>query len=137
MSSRLNPYLTFNGTARQAMEFYANVFGGYLALNTFGEFGGTDSPDADRIFHARLDTSAGYTIMASDVTSDMEYQPMAGSSLSLSGDDAEVLRGYWEKLSTGGTMAMPMQKQVWGDEFGMCVDKFGVSWMVNITQPQT
>ena len=54
--------------------------------------------------------------------------------MSLSGDDAELLRGYWEKLSTGGNVTMPMRKQVWGDEFGMCVDNFGVSWMVNISQ---
>ncbi|MGP3955730.1 VOC family protein [Nonomuraea sp. 3N208] len=137
MSSRLNPYLTFNGNARLAMEFYANVFGGNLALDTFAEFGATDSPDADRIMHAVLETDAGYTIMASDVTSDMQYEPMAGSSVSLSGDDADLLRGYWERLSADGTVTMPLQKQIWGDEFGMCVDKFGVSWMVNISQPQT
>lgn len=134
MSSRLNPYLTFNGNARQAMEFYADAFGGNLAVNTFAEFGATDSPDADRIMHAMLETEAGYTIMASDVTGDMQYEPMAGVSLSLSGDDADLLRGYWEKLSAGGTVTMPLEKQVWGDEFGMCVDKFGVPWMVNISQ---
>lgn len=137
MSSRLNPYLTFNGNARQAMEFYASVFGGNLALNTFAEVGATDSPDADRIMHAMLETGDGYTIMASDVTSDMQYEPMAGSSVSLTGDDADVLRGYWEKLSASGTITMPLEKQVWGDEFGMCVDRFGVPWMVNISQPQT
>ena len=135
MSSRLNPYLTFDGNARQAMEFYASVFGGNLAVNTFAEFGAAGSPDAERIMHAQLETDAGYTIMASDVTSDMQYEPIAGSSLSLSGDDADRLRGYWDKLSTDGTVTMPMQKQAWGDEFGMCVDKFGVPWMVNISRP--
>jgi PhnB protein len=137
MSSRLNPYLTFNGNARQAMELYTSVFGGNLALNTFAEFGTTDSPDAERIMHATLETATGYTIMASDVTSGMQYVPMAGCSVSLSGDDADILRGYWERLSTAGTITMPLEKQVWGDEFGMCVDQFGVSWMVNISQPQT
>jgi PhnB protein len=135
MVSRLNPYLTFNGSARQAMEFYASVFGGNLAFNTFAEFGAEDSPDADLIMHGRLDTSAGYTIMAGDITGDMEYQPMAGFSVSLSGDDADLLRGYWERLSAGGTITMATRKQVWGEEFGMCVDNFGVSWMVNISQP--
>jgi PhnB protein len=135
MTSRLNPYLSFNGTARQAMEFYARVFGGQLAINTYGEFGATDSPDADRIMHAVLETDAGYTIMAADVPSDQEYQPMAGVSVSLSGDDADILRGYWDKLSAGGTITMPLEKQAWGDEFGMCVDQFGISWMVNISQP--
>jgi PhnB protein len=136
MTSQLNPYLNFNGNARQALEFYQSVFGGNLNLNTFADLGAKDSPDADRIMHGMLETDAGYTIMAADVTSDMEYQPMAGCSISLSGDDAGALRGYWEKLSAGGTTTMPMQKQVWGDEFGMCVDRFGVPWLVNIGQPQ-
>jgi PhnB protein len=136
MSSRLNPYLAFNGKARPAMEFYAQVFGGDLALNTYAEFGDKDSPDADRVMHSVLETDAGYTIMAGDVASGQEYQPMAGCSVSLSGDEADLLRGYWEKLSAGGTVTMPLEKQVWGDEFGMCIDKFGVQWMVNISQPQ-
>jgi len=136
MTSRLNPYLNFNGNARQALQFYQSAFGGELNLNTFADFGAKDSPDADRIMHGQLETDAGYTIMAADVTSDMEYHPMAGCSVSLSGDDGDVLRGYWDKLSVGGTTTMPMQKQSWGDEFGMCVDGFGVPWLVNISQPQ-
>lgn len=135
MASRLNPYLNFNGSARQALEFYAEVFGGDLVLNTFAQFGGSDSPDADRIMHGMLETPAGYSIMAADVTSDMEYHPPAGFSVSISGDDAELLRGYFDKLATGGTTIMPLQKQVWGDEFGMCADQFGVSWLVNISEP--
>jgi PhnB protein len=136
MTSRLNPYLNFNGNARQALQFYQSVFGGELNLNTFADFGGQDSPDADRIMHGQLETDAGYTIMAADVPSSMEYHSMAGCSVSLSGDDGDVLRGYWEKLAAGGTITMPMQKQSWGDEFGMCVDGFGVPWLVNISQPQ-
>jgi PhnB protein len=135
MTSRLNPYLNFNGNARQALEFYATVFGGNLVLSTFAEYGAQDSPDAERIMHGMLETEAGYSIMAADVTSDMEYQPMAGFSVSLSGDDAAALRGYWDKLSARGVTRMALQKQAWGDEFGMCVDEFGVSWLVNIAQP--
>ncbi len=91
MASRLNPYLNFNGNARQAMEFYARVFGGNLSLSTFAEFGAKDSPDADRIMHGMLETDAGYTIMGADITSDMEHHPMTGFSVSLSGDDADTL----------------------------------------------
>jgi PhnB protein len=91
--------------------------------------------DADRIMHAMLETDAGYTLMAADVTSDMEYRPMGGFAISLSGDDGDALRGYFRQLSAGGTTTMPLQKQVWGDEFGMCLDQFGVSWLVNISQP--
>jgi PhnB protein len=135
MTSRLNPYLNFNGNAREAMEFYRSVFGGDLVLNTFGELGAPDSPDANRIMHGQLETDAGYTIMGADVTSDMKFEPAAGFSVSLSGDDDGALRGYWGKLSAAGTTTMPLAKQVWGDEFGMCVDQFGIAWLVNISQP--
>jgi PhnB protein len=135
MASRLNPYLNFDGNARQAMEFYRSVFGGNLNVNTFADYGAQGTPDADRIMHAALETDAGYTIMAADVTSEMEHHGMSGCSMSLSGEDTDMLHGYWEKLSGGGTVTMPLQKQVWGDEFGMCIDQFGVPWLVNITQP--
>jgi PhnB protein len=136
MASRLNPYLNFNGNARQALEFYTSVFGGNLTLSTFAEFGAKDSPDADRIMHGTLETDVGYTIMAADVPSEMEYHPVSGLSVIISGDDADTLHGYWGKLSGSGTITMPLQKQAWGDEFGMCVDKFGVPWMVNIATAQ-
>ena len=135
MASRLNPYLNFNGNARQALEFYTSVFGGDLTLSTFADFGAQGMPDADRIMHGQLETDAGYTIMAADVPGHMEYKPAAGFSVSLSGDDA-VLREYFEKLAVGGAVTMPLAKQVWGDEFGMCVDQFGIDWLVNISQPQ-
>ena len=135
MTSELNPYLNFNGTARQAMEFYRDVFGGELTLSTFGELGAADGPDADKIMHAQLRTGAGYTIMGADATGDLDYQPPAGFSVSLSGDD-EALRGYFEQLAAGGTVTLPLQKQVWGDEFGMLTDRFGIPWMVNVSQPQ-
>ena len=102
MASQLNPYLNFNGTTRQALEFYHSVLGGDLALTTFAEFGAADGPDADRIMHGMLVTDAGYTIMAADVTSEMEYHPMAGFALSLSGDDGDALRGYWESFRPAG-----------------------------------
>ncbi|MGC9496479.1 VOC family protein [Streptomyces sp. WG7] len=135
MASRLNPYLSFDGDARQAMEFYEQVFGGTLALNTFGAFGDADAPEADKIMHGMLETPSGFTLMASDTPPGMEYTPGTNFSVSLSGDDETELRGYWEKLSAGGTVAVPLEKQMWGDVFGMCTDRFGVPWMVNISEP--
>jgi len=136
MSSRLNPYLSFTNNARQAMEFYKDVFGGTMTLTKFGEFGAQDSPEADNVMHAQLDTDSGYTLMASDTPSGMELNPGTNIAISLSGDDADELRGYWERLSESGTVSMPLEKQMWGDEFGMCVDQFGIQWMVNIGPPQ-
>jgi PhnB protein len=136
MASRLNPYLNFNGNARQALEFYQSVFGGTLNLTTFAELGAAEGADASKIMHGQLETDAGYTLMAADVPGHMEYHPIEGCSVSLSGDDGDLLRGYWEKLSASGSTMMPLQKQVWGDEFGMCTDGFGIPWLVNIGQPQ-
>jgi PhnB protein len=136
VASRLNPYLNFNGNARQALEFYADIFGGELNLTTFADFGMKDSPQADRIMHGHLQTEAGYTIMGADTPPGMEFQGMHGFGVSVSGDDADLLRGYWQKLSEGGNVTMPLEKQAWGDEFGMCTDRFGVPWLVNIGQQQ-
>ena len=137
MASRLNPYLNFPDNARQAMEFYMSVFGGTLTLNTFGEFGEQNSPEADKIMHAMLETDSGFTLMASDLPAGMEHNPGSNIAVSLSGDDADELRGYWQKLSGDGTVSVPLERQMWGDEFGMCVDQFGIAWMVNISQPET
>jgi PhnB protein len=136
MASRLNPYIGFDGTAREAMEFYKEVFGGELTVNTFGEFGSQGAPDADKIMHSQLETDRGFTLMASDTPSGMERTSGDNITISLSGEDGGELRGYWEKLSDGGNVTMPLEKQMWGDEFGMCIDRFGIPWMVNITQPR-
>jgi PhnB protein len=135
VTSRLNPYISFSDTARQALQFYQGVFGGDLTLSTFGEAGAADSPDADKIMHGHLETPAGYTLMASDTPAGMDRTVGTNISISLSGDDADELRGYFAKLSDGGAVTMPLEKQMWGDEFGMCVDPFGIAWMVNISQP--
>jgi PhnB protein len=135
VTSRLNPYLGFADTARQAMEFYQGVFGGDLTLSTFGEMGGADGPDADKIMHAQLETPAGHTLMASDAPTGMEHDSGSAVSISLSGDDGDDMRRWFAALSDGGAVAVPLEKQMWGDEFGMCTDRFGVNWMVNISQP--
>ena len=132
MTSQLNPYISFAGNAREALEFYNGVLGGTLTLSTFGEFGAPDAPEADKIMHGMLETDSGFTLMGSDTPPGTEYKPGSNISVSLSGDDDDELRGYWDKLSGNGTVTMPLEKQMWGDEFGMCVDRFGVSWMVDI-----
>jgi PhnB protein len=136
MSSRLNPYINFDGTARQALEFYRDVFGGELNVTSFGQFPGADAAVAERIMHGQLETPSGYTLMASDILPEMEISSGTNITVSLSGDDADELRGYWAKLAGSGTVTTPLEKQMWGDEFGQCVDKFGVQWLVNISQPQ-
>ncbi|BCJ38724.1 VOC family protein [Actinocatenispora thailandica] len=133
MTSNLNPYVSFDGNAREAMEFYRDALGGELTVSTFGDMGDT-GPAAEKVMHAQLSTPAGFLLMASDTPPGMEYRPGQNISVSISGpaDDAANLRSYWERLSAGGTVTVPMAKQPWGDEFGACVDRFGISWMVDI-----
>jgi PhnB protein len=134
MATRLNPYITFQGNARQAIEFYRDVLGGELTLHTFAEYGQPDPAIADQVMHAQLETGSGYTLMVSDTPPGMSYKPGDNVTISLSGDDADELRGYWTKLAAEGTVSMPLEKQMWGDEFGSLADKFGIYWLVNITQ---
>ena len=132
MTVRLNPYLSFRDDAREAMAFYHAIFGGELTVSTFGEFNASEDPsEQDKIMHSQLETPDGLVLMGADTPNAMGYQPQAGVSVSLSGDDEARLRGYWERLSEGGTVVMPFEPAPWGDTFGMCVDRFGTSWLVN------
>ena len=131
MPARLNPYLNFNGNAREAITFYQEVLGGDVTISTFGEFG-AEGEGSDGVMHAQLETPDGFTLMAADTPPGMgEVTPGSNFAVSLSGDDA-ALRGYFQGLAEGGTVDMPLEKQMWGDEFGMLTDKFGISWMVNV-----
>jgi PhnB protein len=135
MTSRLNPYISFNGNAREALEFYRSVFGGELVVNTFADFGNPDPSVAELVMHGQLETPAGYTLMGADLMPGMPVTSGSTITVSLSGDDDE-LRTYFEKLAEGGTITVALEKQVWGDEYGQLTDKYGVAWMANIGRPQ-
>ena len=134
MTSRLNPYINFNGDARQALEFYQGVFGGEFTAMTFGDMGNDDAAVKDRVMHGQLETPAGYTLMCSDIMPGMPFTPGTTITVSLSGGADDGLAGYFAALGEGGTVTVPLEKQVWGDEFGQLTDRFGVAWMVNIGQ---
>ena len=133
MVARLSPYISFNGSARPALEFYQSVFGGRLSLSTFGQYGTEVSGISDLIMHGMLETEIGFTLMAADTPPGMKNVTVGNNIVvSLTGDDEDRLRGYWEKLAAAGTVSTPLEKQVWGDEYGACTDQFGIDWMVNI-----
>ncbi len=135
----LNPYLTFEGNAREAVEFYQDVFGGELNVMTFGDMGASEHEGnqlpADGVMHAQLTTDQGFTLMAADQPPG-ETGTTPNGHISLSGDEGDVLHGYFDKLGEGGNVDVPLAKQVWGDEFGQVKDKFGVNWLVNISGGQ-
>jgi len=133
VQSKLIPYLNFRDQTREAMEFYKSVFGGKLDLQSFKDFGMNVGPDEEnKIMHSMLEADNGITFMSADTPNDMDYQAGSNISMSLSGDNEEELRSYFTKLSEGGTIIQPLQKAQWGDTFGMCQDKFGTKWMVDI-----
>ena len=133
MTTRLNPYISFRDNAREALEFYHGVFGGDLNMSTFAEFQMSEDPaDADKIMHGQLDAPNGMTLMAADTPGSMDVQDASNITISLSGDDEPQLRGFWDKLTDGGSVTVPLEKAPWGDHFGTLTDRFGVAWMVNI-----
>ena len=132
----LNPYLSFRGNAREAMTFYQSVFGGDLRVDTFGEGGMSQDPaEVDLVMHAQLATPSGLNLMGSDTPARMDLTVGDNVSVSLSGENEAELRSFWDGLVAGGTVTMPLERAPWGDTFGMCIDRFGIHWMVNATVP--
>jgi len=131
MAVLLNPYLGFRDNAREALEFYHEVFGGDLEISTYASMGMGAPEESEKVMHGMI-RSDDLALMAADTPNEQHHTPGSSISLSLSGDDDAVLRGYWEALSASGQELMPLNVAPWGDSFGMCIDKFGISWMVNI-----
>jgi PhnB protein len=128
MTIRLNPYISFRGNAREAMEFYNSVFGGKLTLNTFEDLHAAQDPsENNQIMHSQLVVDNGLTLMGSDATERWPFNPGDNFQVSLSGDaeDEAILTGYWNGLIVGANVTAPLSKATWGDSFGMCIDRFG------------
>jgi len=136
MIVKLNSYISFNGNAKEAMEFYKSIFGGEIFSDTFESYASAEMPVADedkqKIMHAYLKGGNGIELMGADTPTGMSYNEGARITLALNGDDEGTLRGYWDKLAEGGSITVPLDKAPWGDIFGMLTDKFGVNWMIDI-----
>ncbi|ATG50609.1 hypothetical protein CFK38_03055 [Brachybacterium vulturis] len=139
MPAGLHPYLNFDGDAREAFEFYGRALGAVPQFATFGEFGAlpADDPHADKIMHGSLEVSDLIKLYVSDVVEGMApYVRGTNVTLSLMGDDETLLRSAFQKLSEGGSIEMPLEKQMWGDVYGTFTDRFGIVWQVNISSPE-
>jgi PhnB protein len=137
MDPQLTPYLTFNGTAAEAMRFYQSVLGGELTIQTFGEAKMARTPaENDLVVHAVLKND-GLTFMASDAMPSRQAKFGDNVHMSISGRESAKLTMVFDGLANGGKVDMPLAKQFWGDVYGQLTDKFGIHWMINITsQPQ-
>lgn len=137
--AKLLPYLNFPGTALEAMTFYQSIFGGELTSASYADFGAVpaDHEHAARLMHSQL-IGEVVTLMASDELPGMGPAVEYGSNVSLAllGPELELFQGWFERLAEGGAVLMPIERQVWGDSYGMVRDRFGMGWMFNIDAPE-
>ena len=138
----INTYLTFDGNAEEAFNFYKSVFGGeFTVLQRFENMPQTENmSDADKakIMHVSIPIGKDSILMASDTTGAKNHRHIAGNnfSLSVNADSEEEASKLFNGISAGGAVTMPMEKTFWGAYFGMCTDKFGIQWMVNYDYPK-
>ena len=128
----INGYLMFDGKCREAMEFYAKIFGGELSISPYGEGQCAGlAPGEERIMHARL-AQGGGLLMASDTQPGMPFVQGNNVWLAVECDDATEQDRVFEAMSAGANVTMPLQSQFWGARFGMLTDRYGIHWMFNL-----
>jgi PhnB protein len=133
----INPYINFQGHAREAFEFYHKIFGGKLDLLAFNPSGPPKPADpGDNIMHGRLESDSAI-IMGADGMA--EYPPTVGDNfaIALGGSDRERMTKIFEQLSEGGNVKQGLKEESWGDTFGWLEDKFHINWMVNISKSES
>ncbi len=130
---QLNPYVNFNGQCEAAFKFYEKVLGGKITFSmTWGEMPGADQFPAEShklIMHSTL--SLGDKLLMGADAPPGRYQEPKGVNLSLHFKDKAEAERIFKTLAEGGSVTMPFEKTFWSPGFGMCVDKFGVPWMIN------
>jgi len=130
---QLNPYLFYNSNCEAAFKFYEKALGAKIEVLLRNEEGPAEmqSPPERKknIMHGRISID-GQVLMASDAPPDHFHKPQ-GFSVSLTIKDPTDAERKFKALSEGGSVNMPFGKTFFSKGFGMCVDRFGVPWMVN------
>ncbi|MER5263903.1 VOC family protein [Actinosynnema sp. NPDC002837] len=134
MSVTTTAHLNFRGDARAALEFYRSVFGGQLAVVTYKDAGNVqDEAEADHVMWGQVLGENGFHVMAYDVPSRLAYEQGENSFfVSVRGESVEEVTGYWDQLSDGSTVVIPMGPAGWAPAYGMLRDRFGVVWVVDV-----
>jgi len=137
----VNVYLIYNGNCEEAFTFYKSVFGGeFPYVGRFNEMPPQEgqpalSPEAgNKIMHISLPISKETALMGSDTGGEWVSSFKQGNnfSISLSAKTKEDAEKFFNGLSQGGVVTMPLNKTFWSECFGMLTDKFGVNWMVSL-----
>ncbi len=130
---QVNPYLFYNGNCEAAFKFYEKALGAKIEAMLTHEGAPESMPVPPewkkKIMHAMM-TIDGEVLMASDAPPG-HFQKPQGFSVSLQIQDPGDAERKFKALSEGGAVNMPFGKTFWAKGFGMCVDRFGIPWMVN------
>ncbi|WP_109524933.1 VOC family protein [Nocardia aurea] len=134
MSVKSVTHLNFRGDARAALTFYQSVFGGDVAMVTYKDAGDVQDPaEADQVMWGQVTAASGFHVMAYDVPARLPYnRGETAFFISLRGDAAEEITGYWDKLAAGATVVQPLGPAQWASLYGMLTDRFGVTWVVDV-----
>ncbi|MCG8970371.1 VOC family protein [Streptomyces sp. CL12-4] len=152
MTISTTTHLNFRGTARQALDFYATVFGGRTVIATYGDLGmPKEVPGADKVVFGQVENEDGFRVMAYDIPGqdDTDSTVTAGSTRrengatitdrtffqSVRADTLDEITGYWSALAEGGTVIEPLAASAWTPGFGMLTDRFGVTWVLDVQAP--
>jgi PhnB protein len=134
MAITTTTHLNFRGDARDALGFYQSVFGGHLAAVTYADARNVSEPaEAHQLMWGQVTSDAGFRVMAYDVPSSTPYD--AGTIpvfVSVRGADPDELSGYWDRLSDGATVVVPLAAAQWSPLYGMLEDRFGVTWVLDL-----
>lgn len=148
MTIATTTHLNFRGTARQALEFYQGIFGGDVTLATYSDVGmPAGAPDADKVVFGQVENADGFRLMAYDIPGAAEDpEATAGTTSrengttitdrtffqSLRADSLDEITGYWDALADGGSVVEPLASSAWSPGFGMLIDRFGVTWVLDV-----
>lgn len=126
------PYLTFKGNCREAIAYYAEVFGGEIEmLITGAEMPEMEVPpeQADMIMHSSLKFADGILMMSDDMMG--TNPPMAGSWVMMEMPSLDAASTAFETLAGDGAIEMSFAKTPWSEGFGMVTDRYGTRWMIS------
>ncbi|MBF6137401.1 VOC family protein [Nocardia otitidiscaviarum] len=134
MTITTTTHLNFRGEARAALTFYRTVFGGELTVITYADAGNVPEPAAaDQVMWGQVGVPGGFRVMAYDVPSHLGYDRGENAFfVSVRGTAVEEVAGYWEKLSNGADIVVPLAPAGWSPAYGMLTDRFGVTWVLDV-----
>lgn len=148
MGIKTTTHLNFQGTARQALDFYRAIFGGDVNVATYGDFGMPQgTPGADKVLFGQLENSEGFRLMAYDIPGqEFPVTSSAGNTHRVNGttitdraffqsvrtSSLEELTDYWHRLAEDAVIVEPLASSAWTAGFGMLTDKFGVTWVLDV-----